>query len=300
MPFAPVSPLDLSVGQPMPWALYDKNEKLLLAQGALIDSDEQIEAMMANGLFREVDAPPEATATAAARPASPPQGESQQEEKLLEETKLAIGDPMQLQAQYDGAQARFTVKLIGYLKGKSLIVTSPTRDGSTLLMREGQSFIVRMFSGKSAYAFATSIFKVANVPYPHLHLTYPRSVKGVVVRRGGARAKVRLIAAVRNSAGTSQAGILSDLSTGGGSLLCDAPLGAKDARIIVKFKVTVAGSEQLLQIPGIVRNIQPDHSSDKGPPKVMHGVQFVDVPPEDNVVLTAFVYQKLLEDSADA
>ncbi|MDP1924970.1 MAG: flagellar brake protein, partial [Thiobacillus sp.] len=92
----------------------------------------------------------------------------------LDQIKLAIGDAIQLQFQSDVEPSRSFVTLIGYLEGQSVVVTTPIINGSMMLVREGQDFVVRLFSGKSAYAFTTSAKRVTNTPYPHLHLAYPK------------------------------------------------------------------------------------------------------------------------------
>lgn len=299
MHLEPVDPLDLYVAQPIPWSLYDGNGRRLLEQGAEIESEQQMRALLATGLFRESATPPKpaepAVTAATAKPVAAPAAESHTEEKALDETRLATGDSLQLQAQYDDGHSRFVVTLIGYLKSKGIVVTAPMRDGKLLLMREGQSFVARMFSGKSAYAFPATIIKVTNVPYPHLHLSYPPRVQAVMVRRD-ARAKVRVIAAVHSRNIPSAAAILSDLSTGGCSLLVDNPLGLKSEEIVVKFKVPVGELEQLLTLKGVIRGVQVDTPSDKGRSKFAHGIQFVELAAADQVTLTAFVYQKLIED----
>jgi c-di-GMP-binding flagellar brake protein YcgR len=133
------------------------------------------------------------------------------------------------------------------------------------------------------------------VPYPHLHLSYPAEVEAVMVRRD-ARVKVRVIAAVQSRSTPSAAAILSDLSTGGCSLLADNQLGQKSDEIVVKFKAPINGIEQLLTLKGVVRGIQLDCALDDGRSRFAHGVQFIDHAPADQVALTAFVYQKLIED----
>lgn len=228
---------------------------------------------------------------------NPPDDQGQRAPKPKDDFKLAVGDPLQLQSHAGDGQLRYYVKLIGYLKGKGLIVTTPTQDGKVLLMREGQSFVVRMFSGRNVYAFSTSITKVANVPYPHLHLSYPAQISGQVVRHGS-RANVTLIAAVQNEDGASHAATLSNLSIGGCSLALKGPIGGKGARVTIKFRITINDTERYLSLDGIIRNLHDELSDDGARLRLMHGVQFVDLPAAEQLVLTAFVYQKLFEDNA--
>jgi len=287
---------ELQVGQPVPWALYDEEDRLLLARGVVLESEYQLYELMCRGLFRRLQL---SEPTNGAQPTPPPGERPREELRALDEIKLGIGDNLQLQSQAGTATVRYYVKLIGYLRGKGLIVTTPAQDGKVLLMREGQAFVVRLFSGKSVYAFPATIFKVANVPYPHLHLTYPSQVKGLVVR-SGARVKVNLIAAITDSRGRSHAASITNLSTGGCSLVAKLPLGLRESRVQLKFRVVINDGEQFLHLEGIIRSIQGEAAEDGQTAQVQHGIQFAELPQGEDVVLTAYVYQRLFEEAAEA
>ena len=113
----------------------------------------------------------------------------------LDEIKLAIGDSFQIQTQIEQAEARYYVKLVGYLKGRSVLVTIPEAEGRLCYVREGQAFVVRFFAGRNAYAFTANVLKSSSIPFPHMHLSYPSQVRGLVVR-AGERVPVRIICAV--------------------------------------------------------------------------------------------------------
>lgn len=218
----------------------------------------------------------------------------------LEEARLQIGDLVSLQMQRDNAVLRYSVKLVGMLKGRSVLVTSPMVDGHYLLMRDGQSFILRAFSGKSAYAFATEILKTVNTPYPYLHLAYPREVRSLVVRKGS-RADVKVICAVASceDATLQAAGTITNISVGGALITFKESFGHKGEHIVVKFKAVVNGIEALLELKSAIRAINVDPTGDTDMPYRL-GVQFIDIPPEDSIPLLAFVYQELLEQSLGA
>ncbi len=291
MSFVRVNNGDLELGKPVPWPLYDERKQLLLARGVVLETDSQRRALLERGLFRKLP-----VRDGRVNPESG--GRPSDDMCHFDEIRLDIGDTLQLQTQSESGQSRYYVKLIGFLKGKSVLVTTPTQDGKVLLLREGQAFVVRMFSGKSVYAFGTTIFKVANVPFPHLHLTYPGQVRGLVVRRG-ARARVNLIAAVSGADGRSHAATLLDLSTGGAMLTAKSPMGVKDDRISIKFRVVVGEVEQYLTIPAVLRAVHANATVEGEQPQVNHGVQFEDLPHAENVVLSAFVYRVLFEESAE-
>ena len=213
----------------------------------------------------------------------------------LEEARLAVGDLVSLQAHRGEIVERYTVRLIGMSKGRSVLVTTPMVDGHYLFMREGQALILRAFSGRSAYAFATQILKSVNTPYPYLHLSYPRQVRSLVVRHG-ARADVRVICAITHCDGVAidAAGTIINLSIGGALMTTNTIPGKKGQSLTLKFKVVLNGIEALLELDTVIRAINVDQSGDTETPYQI-GVQFTDVSAEDSIPLLAFVYQALLE-----
>ncbi|MBL0125065.1 MAG: flagellar brake protein [Betaproteobacteria bacterium] len=217
----------------------------------------------------------------------------------LEEAHLQMGDLVKLQAQSNDAE-RYSVRLLGMAKGRSVMVTTPMIDGKCLLMREGTAFVLRAFSGKSAFAFSTQILKSVNTPFPYLHLAYPREVKSLVVRRG-ARANVKVICAITecDDAPMQAAGIIINLSVGGALVAVRQPPGEKGQRLTIKFKVVVNGVEALLELPAVIRAINVDHTGDADTAYHL-GVQFVDVTASATIPMLAFVYHQLLEQSLGA
>lgn len=291
---------DIALGQPIPWPLYDAEHTLLFARGVTLDSAPQLKALLTRGLFRVIEAPagPVKVPIEPSKPASEPPKAPGEGVCQLEDIRLGIGDALQLQGRTEGDSARYYVKLIGFLKGRAVIVSNPVVNGHMVLLRDGQSLVVRLFAGKSAYAFVTSVTRVTNVPFPHVYLEYPKEVRGLVVRRG-ARAKVQLIAAVVAESGRSGAATVGDLSVGGAMLTAKAPLADRNASISIKFRVEVNGVEQYLTIKAIVRSIRPEAAADGSGTVYQHGVQFIDMPPAEQVALSGFVYQTLFEQSAE-
>lgn len=215
----------------------------------------------------------------------------------LEEARLQIGDAIQLQSQGEDNSARYAVRLIGFAKGRSVIVSTPSIDGKYLLMREEQPFVLRAFSGKSAYAFSTRVLRSVNTPFPYLHLAYPKDVRSLVVRRG-ARANLRTICAVTECDGSPMqaAGTLLNMSIGGTLLAAKQALGQKGQRLTIKFKTEINEVEAYLVLTAIIRAINTDES-DEPDKAVKHGLEFVDVSGPDMILLSAFVYHHLLEQS---
>jgi hypothetical protein len=76
-------------------------------------------------------------------------------------------------------------------------------------------------------------------------------------------------------------------------------MGAKGERLAVKFRVTVDDLDQYVTVTAAVRTLTPGAAGLEEGPSVLHGVEFVEVPPQDSLALAAFVYQKLLEQSVE-
>lgn len=293
MNYTQIKPEELEVGKPVEHPLFDRDRRLLLARGVVIDSERQRQELLTRGLFRKIKAP--------TRMRYGPEPEAEPDGKgmdicQLEDVHLPVGENLQLQSQIQGQTARYGVKLIGYLKGGSVMVTTPKQDGYTMLVREGQAFVVRFFSGKSAYAFTTSVLKSVNTPYPHLHLTYPSEVRGIKVR-SGKRANVNLIASVSQAGGETRGATLHDLSLGGAMLSSKLKLGKVEDRVQIKAKVKVNEIEQFLSLSAIIRNVRSENVAEDGTVRYQQGVQFVDLEPSTQLALSAFVFQSLLDAS---
>lgn len=215
----------------------------------------------------------------------------------LQDARLQIGDAVSLQSIASDSAVRYSVKLIGMTHGRSVLVSTPMVDGKYLLLKEGQGFVLRGFSGKNAFAFSTQILKNVNTPYPYLHLAYPREVKSLVVRKGS-RADVMLICAVTDvdDPKRTAAGNIINISVGGALLVFREPFIEKGQSLILKFKTLINGIEALLELKAVVRAVNVDCSGDGALPYRL-GVQFIDVTPENSIPLLAYVYQALLEQS---
>ena len=283
----PVKPQDLEIGRPVRWDVYDLHGHLVLAKGAVLGSDAEKDEILKRHRLRELDLRLDVPS------ADDDQGgqESRREVRiLLDETRIQPGEAMQLQSSLDST--RFAVRLIGYHKGKSIVVTNPVQDGVQIYLKEGQAFISRIFSGKFVFAFPCTLLASAVKPYPYLHLSYPADVVGVNIRKGD-RAKLRAIAAFDTESGHVGAGVIVDLSCGGALFLSKSPDIAPGRNLTLKFKVAIGHTEYVLELPGFVRSVR---SNDEDPKLGNgYGVEFTEVSPEDNLVLSSFIFQQIAE-----
>jgi c-di-GMP-binding flagellar brake protein YcgR len=279
--------------------VYDWHGNLLLASGYVIENAAQAAGLLDSGYFQDSswDAPakplpPIQNVNRLVEVTAPPKPETAASEIAInmEDVRWHIGETLYLQLQ-DKPAMRYSVKLIGFVKGKTIFVTAPTVDGKYELIREGQTFVARAFSGKKAYAFISSAVKSVHTPHPYLHLSYPKQLRCTVVRQTS-RVAVRLISAIllgspeRNAAGT-----ITDLSMGGASVVAKEPLGEKGEAGRIKVKLHVADQDSFLNLKTVLRAVTPVETGQG----YRHGFEFVDVPVSDRLILSAFVHQTLVE-----
>lgn len=294
----PVRAAEMALGKPLPWPVYDWHGNLLLASGFVVENQSQLDGLIENGFFHDASWEPQRgqgaseaagkAAGAAATPAAP--ADAKEVMIDMDDVRWSVGETLYLQL-HGNPSVRYTVRLIGYVKNKTVFVTAPSLDGKFEFIREGQTFVVRAFSGKKAYAFIAAAVKAIHAPHPYLHLSYPKQVRCTVVRKG-ARASVKIIASVTmGMPEQTAAGILTDMSVGGASGILKEPLGTKGDEGKVVFKVNAAENDEYLTLKSILRSITPSEQGDG----FRHGFEFVDVSMRDRLILSAFVHQTLVE-----
>jgi hypothetical protein len=300
----PVRAAELKVGTPLRQSIYDWHGNLLLASGCIIESQRQVDDLIESGFVPDSawglgtsqpkPVPQEALPKKAGASLNAPAEDSNESGKEvlagMDEVRWRVGETLYLQA-IDNPSVRYTVRLIGFVKGKTVFVTAPSVDGKFEFIRDGQTFVVRAFSGKKAYAFVSATVKSMHTPHPYLLLSYPKEVRCTVVRRG-ARAPVKIIASV--SLGSPErvaAATITDLSVGGASATIKQELGTKGEEGQIKFKVHAADQDEYLNLKMALRSVVPSENGDG----FKHGFEFLDVPIHARLILSAFVHQTLAE-----
>lgn len=212
--------------------------------------------------------------------------------------QLKVGDVIQVQLSADEqSDARSMARVIGYLPGVSLLIGAPRANGSTLRMREGQPLTLRLLTGNTVYGFASSVLRVCNLPFPYLHVAYPKEFASAVVRKAQ-RASTSVIASVDNPDQADGAKepypvVISDLSVAGASLLSPQQVGQVGDVIMVRTKLAAGGVERYLSLAGVIRGVRPHEEPGGDGTRFRHGVEFQMLAPEDQLVLHGFVYEQI-------
>lgn len=292
----PVRKAEIELGKPLPFAAYDSDRNLLLNRGVIVSSEHQVDVLLQKGLYRE--RPRTAVRDDAAAEKSSDSGKPQGETLGFDAVKLMPGDTLQLQPLLEGQTERFSVQVIGVMKGKSLLVTAPLVDGKLIFVRDGQTYLVRAFSGLNVCAFKARILKSQLQPFPYLHLSYPDSVQAMRIRKA-MRAPASIIVAVHESEAGRQigAGKIIDLSVGGARMFSPSKIAEKDQSIWLSFKVMLGDMEEYVKTPAVIRAVG-EEDDEQGKRMHVFGLQFGELAQSQRLIIMNLVYQHLLKEGA--
>ncbi|MBM4180582.1 MAG: flagellar brake protein [Betaproteobacteria bacterium] len=296
----PVRKSEIELGKPLPFSIYDASRNLLLSRGVIVRSEHQIEVLLERGLFREGRRQRlEFTRSALEEGEGAGVGgtpRTQEETLSFEAIKLMPDDTLQLQPLLEGQTERFTVRVIGVMKPKSVLVTAPMVDGKLIFVRDGQTYLVRAFSGLNVCAFKARVLKAQLQPFPYLHLAYPDTVQAMRIRKA-MRAPASIIVAVHESEEGRQvgAGKLVDISVGGAKMHSPMKLGEKDQTLWLSFKVKLGDMEEYVKTPAIIRSLG-EEDDEQGKPMKSLGLQFGDLNQAQRLIIMNLVYQHLLKE----
>ncbi|WP_423707790.1 flagellar brake protein [Undibacterium sp. WLX3042] len=291
---------DVSVGQTIHWPIYNEAGQILFKSGVHVTDQQQLNHLLevgycdANHLWDSIPSklPSLEQLSTKTTPDTTSKPAELNKESIVEldSVRWAVGEVFHLQT-HDQAATRYTVRLIGYVKNKSLLVTAPTIDGRAASIREGQAFIIRAFPGKKAYAFTANLIKYVYTPFSYLHLSYPKQVRSTTIRQG-ARATVRIIASITiGHPEQTAAATLGDISMGGTSGILKKSIGKKGDTGVIKFKVNAAGNDEYLVLDVILRSVATTETGDE----FRLGFEFINLTPQSRLILSAFVHQTLAE-----
>lgn len=293
----PVRKAEIEMGKPLPWAVYDSEHHLLLNRGLVVTTEHQIEVLSEKGLFREGAAKPVMLSFSDSTAEAQERGPRRQEEAgTLDEVKLVPGDMLQLQPMVGAQSDRYAVRVIGVMKGKSVLVTAPVIDGKLIFVREAQPFLVRAFSGLIVCAFKSKVLKAQLTPFPYLHLAYPESVQITRIRKA-VRARVQIISAILDRAEGNHlgAGRIVDLSVGGARIHTHCACGGVGQEITLAFKVCFDDIEEYLSVRAHIRSLG-EETNDEGEKVKVLGVQFDQLAAAHRLIIMNVVYQYLLRE----
>lgn len=198
--------------------------------------------------------------------------------------QLKLGSGQLLQLEFESYSSdRDKSVLIGCRKDTSILVTiSPDRR-----VKVGDKLNVRFFHSRmsSACAFQSEVLYATKLPFAYAHIRMPDSVIIGEVRQS-IRVDVDLESRVLFQKGEEVKNStvrITDLSLDGARILGPAFDFLAGAEILLVFTVNVTGIEHEMIVQATVQTLQ---TTDRG---VTAGLQFHDLPGNDQIALQAFV-----------
>lgn len=303
MKLIPLRRIDLTIGKPLPWAIYDKNQNLLMRVGEVVETHQQFEGLIKRGLFRlpKSAAAPAQGVAMASMPKTGEESSGNDSSYDFDEMKLPVGSRLQLQISTDQEAERHIAKYLGHIKGVSLLVTTPIVDGKVLFIREGQTFIVRTFTGKTAFGFTASVIRACNVPTPYLHLSYPKQLHGVEIR-STKRLAVNIIASAQrvDSDAANVSCLIINVSPSGALIAAAKALGNVGDTLLITFRIKLGPIDGYIETKGIIRSItHVEDAAGDDTQKLHHGIQFKELQHQDILLLHSLAYQKMVDGSSE-
>jgi len=291
---------ELVVGMPTPWPIFDWENNPLLEAGELIRDEDHKLSLLSNGACHElVWETPKNVADESRAVGEKTEGNTTQQQFTFDDMKLRVEDKLQLEPPPQLSKERLLVKVIGFIRGVSLLVSAPmTTTGQRIHLLENESVVMRSFSGKNAFAFAGTVLKVNVTPYEYLHLSFPKDIQGLAIRKT-ARVKTRIITAVQNTSSGEEdqlSAIISDISATGVSLETRRPLGEKGDILSMAFRVHLHDIEAFMSVKGVIRAITNKDTSNLSTSENIHyGIELQNLQPNDSVILQSMIYQQMIE-----
>lgn len=208
----------------------------------------------------------------------------------------SVGDILQIDCGSPIKPQKAYVKLVGYLKDRAIVITAPTVSGHRLTLIENDSVLVRGFSGLNAYAFQALVIHTGRLPFDHVHLSFPDKVFGKPIRRSQ-RVRTELEARVVSSAPGAVEPIraqVQDISAIGALIAVDREL---DAEHPLQLNITLTLHGNPVNIDAACAIVShPARTADKASTQAHHyGVKFSNLTPHDVMLLTAYVYQQIVD-----
>lgn len=300
----PVARLDVRVGRPIPFPVYDRSGRLLLAAGQVVTDAKSLDALIERGLYsnprwgtdgyvREANGSDDDKG-----PQTEPQfSQMRPPERSAARKQRANATWRVLRVWSEGGSPddAMTVRLIGVNEGKTIVITAPERDGKLAFIKEGNLYNFRGFSGELVYEFKAVAHKTRFEPYPYLHVDWPQDWQVAKRRLREARRVTVDVPCILYPDATSQEGfvkgVIVDMSVSGASVQFKDKVPKLSPQVKLAFRVQVANQQVLFETPSTVMRM-PDLAATE--PSA--GLRFDTLSDTERMALHAFVYMNIVRE----
>ena len=206
---------------------------------------------------------------------------------------LNVGDTVYLDFSGARAHGRASSTVLGWREGVSVMVTQPLAADKPLQLFESESVTLRVFTGRSAFAFKGNVLKTNSLPFPYVHLSFPKRVQAVEIRKSP-RSRVDMPATFSVDGQHVGLGIIVDLGTAGALLDTGEVLdtSVESLQLAVSFElhdvpVSLDLHARILGMKG--------YSSQGEQTSVQYRLAFDQLKPNDRLVLSSLLWFQLYE-----
>lgn len=208
----------------------------------------------------------------------------------FEDMRLKVGDRLQVQLPGNVSQDRQIVKLIGYVDRQCLLVTAPAGAGVVKSLVEGDRVVVRIFSGQGAFGFVCFLDRVIRLPFEYLHLSFPKEIQGLMIRKAP-RVKTEIAVSVQTPSAKVDA-VVSNLSATGMLLRSDTALGAKGGEITLTLPLALYDVKTELKLKARIRAVT-SIPVEGGGESHQFGIELIELRPDETLILQSVVHHEL-------
>jgi c-di-GMP-binding flagellar brake protein YcgR len=214
--------------------------------------------------------------------------------------RLAVGTRLQVELFEGGEAKHYYSSLLGYARGEYLIVKIPFHAGLSVPLQEGEQLGIRLLSGVHAFAFSSTVQRVFLAPLYYMHLTFPESIAGTVVReapRVDITVETRITTA-RTRPDRPLAARILNLSSSGALIECESAVGLKGEKIqmVFAFPEHTAGPDVTISTEAILQNLRHSRASEAGVARLFScGVRFSELSERNKRLIENLVFRTAME-----
>ena len=284
----PAEKQKIVVGSPLPFSVFGAEGQLLLAEGAVVETDHTRRMLLLKGVYHDsIESEP------LAHQNPDPAGSAPQAPLVAlrrDYGAASVGRRFALTIASPDSDENYSAWVIG-VHDRSIIVTAPRRtNGALASFKVGQACVCRAFQMTSAFRFRSTISRVVFEPFPHVHIEAPQHVERRTVR---SRPRAAVFVDVNVEAPSPTAAVIVDLSVSGGRLAVEDGVSfLRGHALRIGAKIQLIDSSFDLTLKALV--VRAFGVSDGRHPKVQfYGIRFEGLSELERLVLHGYVSGEL-------
>lgn len=206
---------------------------------------------------------------------------------------LSIGTPVTLETI--SPPRKYQVQLIGFVENRSVLISSPLREGKEVLLDKDSTVAIRLLVGKQVVAFESKVVYRSIQPFSYYHLAYPEDITALQVRNSE-RVTTNIEAQVDSDFDIvgewPKPAYIDNLSKTGARMSSPFSLGEKGHELLVSFELNASGVTKTVCLPSIIRNIELNTEEEVGQQgRYIVGIQFVNLTDDQILTLSSYIYE---------